>query len=46
MNLKIIWRNFNINLDLVKKISIEIAWNDYIFTKYNKLVQIDEKNKK
>ena len=37
-------RNFNINLDLVKrKISIEIAWNDYIFTKYNKLVQIDEK---
>ena len=37
-------RNFNINLDLVKrKISIEIAWNDYIFTKYNTLVQIDEK---
>ncbi len=37
-------KNFNINLDLVKKkISIEIAWNDYIFTKYNKLVQIDEK---
>ena len=38
-------RDFNINLDLVKKkISIEIAWNDYIFTKYNKLVQINEKN--
>ena len=37
-------KNFNINLDLVKKkISIEIAWNDYIFTKYNKLIQIDEK---
>ena len=36
--------DFGINLDLVKKkISIEIAWNDYIFTKYNKLVQIDEK---
>ena len=38
-------RDFNVNLDLVKKkISIEIAWNDYIFTKYNKLVQINEKN--
>ena len=37
--------DFNINLDFVKKkISIEIAWNDYIFTKYNKLVQINEKN--
>ena len=36
-------RDFGINLDLVKKkISIEIAWNDYIFTKYGKSVQIDE----
>tara|TARA_B100000963_G_scaffold282237_1_gene250823 strand:- start:465 stop:1394 length:930 start_codon:yes stop_codon:yes gene_type:complete len=36
-------RNFDINLDLVKKkISIEIAWNDYIFTKYGESVQIDE----
>ena len=36
--------DFNVDLDLVKKkISIEIAWNDYIFTKYNTLVQIDEK---
>ena len=37
--------DFDIKLDFVKKkISIEIAWNDYIFTKYNKLVQINEKN--
>ena len=36
--------DFGINLDLVKKkISIEIAWNDYIFNRYGKLVQIDEK---
>ena len=36
--------DFGINLDLVKKkISIEIAWNDYIFNRYCKLVQIDEK---
>ena len=36
--------NYGINLDLVKKkISIEIAWNDYIFNRYGKLVQIDEK---
>ncbi len=35
---------FNINLELVeKKISIEIAWNDYIFNKFNKSVLIDEK---
>ena len=37
--------DFNISLDFVKKkISIEIAWNDYIFTKYSKLVQINENN--
>lgn len=35
---------FNINLELVeKKISIEIAWNDYIFNKFNKSILIDEK---
>ena len=37
--------DFNIDLDFVKKkISIEIAWNDYIFTKYKTSVQINEKN--
>ena len=36
-------KNFNINLDLVKKkISIEIAWNDYIVNKFNRSVLIDE----
>ena len=35
--------NYNIGLDLVKKkISIEIAWNDYIFNKFNKSILIDE----
>ena len=30
---------YNINLELVKKkISIEIAWNDYIFNKFNKSI--------
>ena len=34
---------YNINLELVKKkISIEIAWNDYIFNKFNKSILIDE----
>ena len=37
--------DFDIKLDFVKKkISIEIAWNDYIFTKYKTSVQINEKN--
>ena len=35
--------NYNINLDLVKKkISIEVAWNDYIVNKFNNLILIDE----
>ena len=35
--------NFDINLELVEnKISIEVAWNDYIFNKYNRSVVIDE----
>ena len=30
-------------MDLVKnKISVEIAWNDYIFNNYNKAVLVDE----
>ena len=34
---------YNIGLGLVKKkISIEIAWNDYIFNKFNKSILIDE----
>ena len=36
-------KNFDINLELVEnKISIEIAWNDYIFNKFNRSVLIDE----
>ena len=36
-------RNFNINLELVEeKISIEIAWNDLIFKKFNNSILIDE----
>jgi len=36
-------KNYNINLELVEnKISIEVAWNDYIFNKFNKSVVIDE----
>ena len=35
---------YGINLALVKnKISIEIAWNDYIINKFNNLILIDEK---
>ena len=35
--------NYNINLDLVKrKISIEVAWNDYIVNKFNNLILVDE----
>ena len=35
--------NYNINLDLVKrKISIEVAWNDYIVNRFNNLILIDE----
>ena len=34
--------NYGINLDLVKKISIEVAWNDYIVNKFNNLILIDE----
>ena len=35
--------NYGINLDLVKKkISIEVAWNDFIVNKYNDLILIDE----
>ena len=34
---------YNIGLGLVKKkISIEIAWNDYIFSKFNSSILIDE----
>ena len=34
---------YNINLELVKKkIAIEVAWNDYIFNKFNNLILIDE----
>ncbi len=36
-------KNFNINLDLVKKkILIEVAWNDYIVNKFNRSVLVDE----
>ena len=36
-------KKFNINLELVKKkISIEVAWNDYIFNKFNQSILIDE----
>ena len=36
-------KNFDIDLGIVKnKISIEIAWNDYIFKKFNNSVLIDE----
>ena len=36
-------KKFNINLELVKKkISIEVAWNDYIFNKFNRSILIDE----
>ena len=36
-------KNFDIDMDLVKnKISVEIAWNDYIFNNYNKAVLVDE----
>ena len=35
--------NYGINLELVKKkISIEVAWNDYIVNKFNNVVLIDE----
>ena len=36
-------KNYSINLELVKKkISIEVAWNDYIVNKFNNVVLIDE----
>ena len=36
-------KTFDINLDLVKqKISVEIAWNDYIVKKFNKAILVDE----
>ena len=36
-------KTFDINLDLVKqKISVEIAWNDYIVQKFNKAILVDE----
>ena len=36
-------KNYNINLELVEnKISIEVAWNDYIFNKFNRSVIVDE----
>jgi len=35
--------NYGINLELVKsKISIEVAWNDYIINKFNNIVIVDE----
>ena len=35
--------NYSINLDLVKrKISIEVAWNDYIVNKFNNSILVDE----
>ena len=35
--------NYSINLDLVKKkISIEVAWNDYIVNRFNNLILVDE----
>ena len=35
--------NYSINLDLVKKkISIEVAWNDYIVNKFNNIILVDE----
>ena len=35
--------NYGINLDLVeKKISIEVAWNDYIVKKFNNIILVDE----
>ena len=35
--------NYSINLDLVtKKISIEVAWNDYILNRFNNLILVDE----
>tara|TARA_Y100000816_G_scaffold288835_1_gene274176 strand:- start:2269 stop:3198 length:930 start_codon:yes stop_codon:yes gene_type:complete len=35
--------NYGINLELVKnKISIEVAWNDYIVSKFNNVVLVDE----
>ena len=36
-------KNFGIDMNLVKnKISVEIAWNDFIFNNYNKAILIDE----
>ena len=36
-------KNYNIDLELVEnKISIEVAWNDYIFNKFNRSVIVDE----
>ena len=36
-------KSFDIDMDLVKnKISVEIAWNDFIFNNYNKAILIDE----
>ena len=35
--------NYGINLEFVKsKISIEVAWNDYIINKFNNIVIVDE----
>ncbi len=35
--------NYSINLDLVtRKISIEVAWNDYILNRFNNLILVDE----
>tara|TARA_B100000989_G_scaffold296753_1_gene280683 strand:- start:721 stop:1650 length:930 start_codon:yes stop_codon:yes gene_type:complete len=35
--------SYSINLDLVKKkISIEVAWNDYIVNKFNNIILVDE----
>ena len=35
--------NYSINLDLVtRKISIEVAWNDYILNRFNNIILVDE----
>ena len=40
---KVYLEQYNINLSIVKKkISVEVAWNDYIVKKYNNSVLVDE----